>query len=742
MQTQEIAGVPLSLEAAFEQAGSLHMQGKLQQAEQIYRAILQVGPAHIGALHNLGILCFQRGRYDETVTLSREVVRLKPDLAIAHNTLAVALRHLGRLDEAEASCREALRLRPQYSEVHNTLGDVLTAQRRWTEAEACYREALRLSPDYAEAHNNLGTVFAAVGRLEEAEVSYRESLRLSPCNAAVQNNLGTILVSLGHPEEAEICFRKALHLAPEYTEAHANLGAVLLALGRPHDAEDCSREALRLRPGHPQALCNLGIALSLQQRVAEAAGYLGSAAAANPDDADVLAAWFYLRQEICDWSYYREDEARVRNGLAGQPTPGTAFRLLGTTSTLEEQLACARRVAARITIPKPAVLAKRAPTPRKPIRLGYFSANFHIHPVASLIAGLIEHHDRGSFEVIGYGFDTDDGSAMRRRLVRAFDRFADISELSDRDAARLIHADQVDILIDLHGWTPDGRARILAYRPAPIQVNYLGYPGTSGADFIDYIVADRVVLPPPQQRFFSERVVYLPDCYQCNDNARAIAEDTPSRAESGLPDRGFVFCCFNNSWKLNPRFFDIWMRLLRTVPDSVLWLYEANPLMQGNLAREAEVRGVPPDRVVLAPRLDWPRHLARHRLADLFLDTLPYGAHTTASDALWAGLPLLTCAGDTFAGRVGASLLRAVGMPELVTSSPEEYEALALRLARDAALLAGLRARLAQNRRTHPLFDTARYTRNLESAFYRMHEIATEGRAPAAFSVPAPGENA
>jgi protein O-GlcNAc transferase len=664
----------VTAEAVFEQAGSLHVQGKLDQAEQLYRAILQRDRNHVGSLHNLGILRFQRGQYADAVALTREAVRLRPDLAVAHNTLGVAMRHLGRLEEAEVCCREALRLAPDYAEAHNTLGDVLTALRRWTEAEACCREALRLQPDYAEAQNNLGAVLTALGQLEAAEI--------------------------------------------------------------------CCLEALRLKPANAAALINLGNALALQKKLDKAADCFGRAAALRPDDADALFSWLHIKQTICDWFDYREHETRVLNGTragALQALPSAAFRLLGCVSTSEEQFSYARRVAARTAVPGSDIFASRPPQGER-VRLGYLSANFHAHPVAHLIVGLIEHHDRRRFEVIGYGFDEDDQSAMRRRLVGAFDRFVDIAKMPDRDAARLIHADDIDIVVDLHGWTPDCRAKILAYRPAPIQVNYLGYPGTSGADFIDYIIVDRFVVPAEQQPFFSERAVYLPDCYQCNDDKRGIAARTPSRRECGLPERVFVFCCFNNNYKINPTFFDIWMRLLRAVPDSVLWLYEANPLVKANLAREAEARGIAPERLVFASRLPQAEHLARHRLADLFLDTLPYNAHTTASDALWAGLPVLTCAGNTFAGRVAGSLLRAVGLDELITTSLEEYEALALHLARDAELLTGLRARLAQNRRSYPLFDTARYTRHLEAAFWQMSEIRRAGHPPIAFFVPPSGD--
>ena len=735
---QPHAGVPA--EALFEQAGALHAQGQLDRAAELYLVVLKEDPNHIGSLNNLGILCFQCGRYDDAVALTRQVVRLRPDLAVAHNSLGVALRHLGRLEEAEACCREALRLAADYAEAHNTLGDLLTALRRWKEAEACFREALRLAPDYAEAHNNLGSVLLGLGRPEEAEISCREALRLKPENAAALNNLGTALVSRGSFEDAEACCREAVRLQPGYAQAHINLGTVLIASGRPKEAEICCREALRLKPGNVEAVHNLGIALSRQEKLREAAAYFGRISAVNPDDDDVIVGWFYTRQDVCDWSDYDADEAIVRNGVGGQPVPGMAFRLLGVSSTPEEQLAYARKVAARIALPESERLPSLPPRPGKRLRLGYFSASFHIHPAAYLLAGVIEHHDRRRFEVIGYGFDKDDGSAMRHRLVAAFDRFVDISEMPDREAAELIHAEGIDILIDLQGWLGDGRPEILAHRPTPVQVNYLGYPGTMGADFIDYIIVDRFVVPPEQQSCFSEHVVYLPDCFLPNDDKREIAERTPSRGECGLPEQGFVFCCFNKSFKLTPAFFEIWMRLLHAVPQSVLWFQEANPLMRRNLVHEAEARGVAPERLVFAERVPGhPEHLARYRVADLFLDTLPHNAHTTASDALWAGLPVLTCAGSTFAGRVAGSLLRAVGLDDLVTTSLEEYEALALRLAHNGELLSELSGRLAQNRSTRPLFDTKRSARSLEAAYWRMHEIRTEGRPPTSFSVPPSG---
>jgi predicted O-linked N-acetylglucosamine transferase (SPINDLY family) len=412
-------------------------------------------------------------------------------------------------------------------------------------------------------------------------------------------------------------------------------------------------------------------------------------------------------------------------------------KLLALSSTPEEQLDCARRVAAKIAVPKSAMLPHPQPRPSERVRLGYLSADFRQHPTAFVIAGLIERHDRRDFEVVGYSYGPTTEDKMRARLSAGFDHFVDICKMPHRQAAELIRADAVDILIDLTGFTRYCRPAILAYRPAPIQVNYLGYGGTMGADFIDYIIVDPFVVPPDQQPFFNERLVHLPNWYLCNDDTHEIAERTPARTECDLPEQDFVFCCYL-SYKLTPGFFDVWMRLLNAVPGSVLWLVAANSnsLVRDNLRREAVVRGVASERLVFATPAARPEYLARLALADLFLDTLPYNAGATASDALGAGLPVLTCSGSTFVGRMAGSLLTAAGLPELITDSLDAYERLALRLATEPGLLAALRRKLARNRSTAPLFDIGRFTRDLEAAYWRMWERWRAGCPPAAFSVP------
>jgi protein O-GlcNAc transferase len=766
--TRAVALMPEFAGAHVNFAAALIGLGRFAEAEAPLRRALDLMPDHAEIHRDLGRVLTELGRLDEAVASCQRAVALVPDDFEAHFYLGAALRAQNRLEDAVASYRQAM-LRPGSAEGHtrlgnllkalgkadeavashqqalalvpdnpmvlNNLGCALQAQNRLDEAVANYRRALALKPDFADAHNNLGTALQAQYRLDDAAASYQRALALKPDFAEAHNNLGVLLTDLGTLDEAIASCQKALLCVPNNAAIHNNLGNALLARNRLDDAIASYRRALALDPAYAQAHCNLGEALEIQGRPSEAVASLGRALALKPDHAVALATWFHTKQRVCDWSGYRVDEARVRNAVAAEPPLGGPFILLSLWSTPEEQFDCARRVAEAFTVPESAVLPRPRPGPRDRIRLGYLSADFRHHATAFLIAGLIEHHDRRGFEVIGYSCGSDDESAIRARLAAGFDRFVDLSKISHRQAAEQIHADAVDILIDLKGFTRYCRTAILAHRPAPIQVNYLGYPGTMGADFIDYIIVDPFVVPLDQQSFYSEKLVHLADCYQCNDDKRVISEQTPSRVQCGLPKHGFIFCCFNNTYKITPIFFDIWMRLLCAVPGSVLWLLGMNASAKGNLAREAAARGVDPERLVFAPPLPVAKHLARHRLADLFLDTLPVNAHTTASDALWAGLPLLTCAGNTFAGRVSGSLLRAIGLGELVTTSLEEYEALALRLAQEPEALARLRARLAQNRLTHPLFDTERYARHLEAAYRRMWEIGRAGQPPAAFSV-------
>jgi predicted O-linked N-acetylglucosamine transferase (SPINDLY family) len=401
----------------------------------------------------------------------------------------------------------------------------------------------------------------------------------------------------------------------------------------------------------------------------------------------------------------------------------------------QDQLLCARTWAAN-QVPSRPGLARGAYNHDR-LRVAYVSADFHQHATAMLLAGVLEEHDRERFEIIGVSFGPDDSSALRKRVIAACDRFVDLGSASDQEIAQRLLEFETDIAVDLKGYTQGSRPGIFACRPAPIQINYLGHPGTMGAEYIDYILADEIVIPREQQRYFAEQVVYLPGCYQANDSKRPIAQTTLNRADAGLPENAFVFCCFNNSCKITREIFGAWMRLLSDIESSVLWLLAGNDTAVHNLRIAAEAAGISPQRLVFAPRASPGEHLARHRLADLFVDTLPCSAHTAASDALWAGLPLITVAGTTFAGRVAASLLTALGLPQLITHSLADYEAVALSLAREPEKLATIRRTVGERRNTSTLFDTQRITRSLERAYLMMWERCRQNLLPQGFAVPA-----
>jgi protein O-GlcNAc transferase len=712
-----------------QQALAAHRRGAIAEAAPLYRRVLEIAPTNNVACTNLAAIATQAGDLDEAEAMFRRAVELKPDAAEAHYNLGFILQERGKLDAAIEVYRRALALRPDMPQAYTNLGVALQHQGKLDEAIAAFRQAIAGNPKHADAYFNLGVVLRLQNHVDEAAAAYRRVVELDPSHAAARNNLALILSEAGELAAADVLQRQAVGLWPDYAEGHNNLGAVLLDQGRPQEALDALRAAVKLKPDYPEAYLNMGNALRELGSLAEAIDAYRRAIELRPTYAEALAQLVYHHARACDWSDTGAEEtllSAVRQNAARIPP----FMLMATAATGADQLLCARKWVEHFAVPEEQVFAHHAaPRPGRS-RIGYLSSDFHDHATAYLTAELIERHDRGRFEIHGYSYGADSGGDMRARLVSAFDRFTDIDALSHRDAAARIRADDVDILVDLKGHTHRARPKILAFRPAPVQVNYLGFPGTMGAPFIDYIVADDFVVPRDRQTLYAEKLAYLPDCYQPNDTRRAIAA-APGRAACGLPAQGFVFCAFNNSFKITPAFFAIWIRLLQQVPGSVLWLLESNALVRRNLTAAAAAAGVDPGRLVFAPILPHGQHLARHRHADLFLDTLPCNAHTTASDALWAGLPVLTCVGETFAGRVAGSIVAAAGLSELAANSPRDYEALALKLARDPARLADIRSRLGAGRASLPLFDMAKRTRDLEALYARMAEIWRSGQ-PAA----------
>jgi protein O-GlcNAc transferase len=638
------------------------------------------------------------------------------------------------LRTAEEIARSVLANDPRDVESLRLLGTSLLYQERHHEALAPLREAYERAPRRGLGHR-LGYCHLALGDFRSAELVLEREIRAYPDLVDARNALGVALIHQSRREDALKVFLEAAQLDPRSVEANNNIGNVLHDLGRDEEAIPYLQKAIELKPDLGDAYHNLGAAFQSLKRHAEAIASLQKALSIAPHLTYTLSHLVWNEMAICRWADLGSHIDAVRADLRDRNIAASPFTYVAISPSPAEQRLCAE-LHVRQNFP-----ARQTPSwqgiryRHEKIRLAYLSADFSEHATAQLAAGLFELHDRSKFEIHGFSYGSDDHSPMRKRLIAGFDRFVDVRSEADANVARMLRDFEVDIAIDLKGYTTDARPGILACRPAPIQVSYLGFPGTSGAEYIDYIVADRFVLPGEDQQFYTEKVVYLPDCYQVNDAGRKISEQTPTRAACGLPENSFVFCCFNNNFKINPQVFDIWMRLLREVPGSVLWLLEDNSEARRNLIHEARARGVSPGRLVFAGRVPHPEHLARHRLADLFLDTLPYNAHTTASDALWAGLPLLTCAGSSFAGRVAGSLLRAVGLPELVTHTLQDYEVLALKLAQDPRLHGDLRARLARNRSTMPLFSTDRFRRHIESAYRTMWEIWQSGGGPRGFEV-------
>lgn len=596
-------------------------------------------------------------------------------------------------------------------------------------AERIYRDVLESQPAHFDSLHMLGLAALQRARTEAGIALIQRAIGINDRVPAAHNNLGKGFLDLQRPEAALPCFDRALALDAGHREIHLNRAKAQLALGRSDEALASYQDALALQPD-AEIHRNCGNILYRQKRYREALAAYDSAWRLKPDLLGIEGHRLDTRLHLADWNDLDQDAASlVASVRAGKPST-QPFIFLAAPGQAADQQQCARLWAERLHPPAATPLWRGERYAHERIRIAYLSADFRMHPMAFLFAGLIEHHDRSHFDITGISFGTDDGSEIRARIETAFETFVDARAMSEREIAALIRAREIDIAVDLMGYTTNSRTGIFAQRPAPVQAQYLGFPGTMGAPYIDHVIADGVVVPADERGFYSEKVVTLPDCYFVNDDRRAVASRIFSRAELGLPPEDFVFCCFNSTHKITPALFDRWMQLLAVVDGSVLWLLRDNADAVDNLRREASHRGIDPARLVFADRLPAPEHLARHRAADLFLDTLPYNAHTTAADALWAGLPVLTCLGATFAGRVAASMLRAVGLPELIAPSLDDYERLAIALAADRERLAEIRARLARNRLTKPLFDTALFTRRMEAAFTAMHARHQAGLPP------------
>lgn len=766
---EAVPGSRSAQETAFQSALHLRRQGEPRGADAICAELLRADPRHFNAYHLRGLIALDQGETHRGIELIARSLAINPHQPLAYSNVGNALLSAGQPERALASLDAALALKPDLSLAHYNRGNALKALGRLEESVASYDAALALDGAEVKALKNRGIVLQALGRQAEALASFERAATLDPLLPGIQVSKGDVLLGLGRLEEAVESYSLALRIDPESFEAWLNLGSALQGLERLEEARESCERALQLKPDSVLALVNTGnvllglgrgdVALECYERAllggprdagalygratsllalerpAEADAAFVALLAVEPDHAAALGHLFHLRMDGCDWRDYESLSSRVRQSL------GRTRRLASPLSLLmidEPELAldCARalcedrypaRVSSRPRLEAPSLVSGK-------IRVAYVSADFCDHPVAQLLIGVLERHARDRFEVIGVSLRPPGHGPFEARVRAAFDHYIDVSGRSDREAAESMRRRGVDIAVDLMGLTDGFRLGIFAHRPAPVQVTYLGYAGTVGAAYMDYLLADEMVIPPGEERWYQEQVVRLPDCFLPADDRREMGS-RPTRLQAGLPAEGFVFCAFTKAHKINPAIFEVWMRLLRAIPGSVLWLRAMSERADENLKRRAHELGVDASRLVFAPRLpNTAEHLSRQSLADLYLDTLPYNAHSTASDALWAGVPMVTCAGRGFASRVAASALAAAGLPELITQSLEAYERCALALAQDPQRLGLLRSRLTQ-RGSLPLFDSRRYTAQLEAAYLRMHERAVRGDLPASFAI-------
>ena len=746
------------LQTMLQQAINHTQQNNFSQAKLLFNYILKIQPKNFDALHAMGFICGVENNHQEASYYLIRAIKINSNVLEVNMNCAKSLQEVGnyldsikyfqqaiflspnnhevwlgcgrsfkslrRFDEAIAHYDKALGLNPNYAEAWSNKGNTLHELKRYEEAIAHYDKALSLKPDYADVWSNKGVTLHELKRFDEAIAHYDKALSLNPNYAKAWSNKGVTFHVLKRFDEAIAHYDKALSLKPDYAVGWSNKGNTLHELNRFDEAIAHYDKAISLMPDYHNAWTNKGNTLRELKRFDEAIAHYDKALTLRPDIDWVSGGLQNTKMTICSWSGLSESSEDIFKKVMASEKVVAPFSLLALNDDALLHKKCSE-IYIQSRYPFNPVLEPILKRPQsQKIRIAYFSPDFRNHPVSFLTSELFEIHDRGRFEIFAFSLQrVFIGDETNLRLRKGFDRFIDVDELTDREIAQLARELEIDIAIDLAGPTKHSRTVIFSYRAAPIQVNWLGYPGTIGADYIDYIVADKIIIPETHQQFYNEKIVYLPNTYMVDDSKRIASTRVFTRVECGLPQNTFIFCCFNNDYKFNPQVLDSWSRILLAAKKSVIWIPENNEYFRANITIEFNKRGIDSMRVVFAPRVDlMADHLARYTLADLFLDTHPYNAHTTAVDSLKAGIPVITLKGQSFSSRVAASLLNAVGLPELITSTQEEYEALAIELAMNTKKLADIKLKLANNYLTAPLFDTPLFTKNLEEAYLKMME--------------------
>ena len=694
---------------------------QFEAAIACYNKAIELKPYFAEAFSNLGIVLCALKKFDNAVASYDQAIALKPEFAEAYSNRGIALQELKQLEAALASCDRAIALKTDYADAYSNRGLVLKELKQFKAAVLSYDKAILLKPDYADAYSNRGLALQALKQFDLALESYNKAIALQPDLAEAYSNRGLALHALKKLGAALDSYDKAIMLKPDYAEAYCNKGVVLHELKQLTAAVAYYDKAISLKPDFAMCYANRGVVLQELKQVDAAVSSFDAAIALQPEYEYLLGMRQHAKMLKCDWQDYSHSVLELSRRIQNNEKASPSFPVLALHISLHDQFKAAEIWVANKHPYNPSL----GPIPRAArklkIRIGYYSGEFRLHPVAILTAGLFEQHDKSRFELFAFCYGPNTHDDMRKRIANAFDKFLDVSTKSDEEIALISRELGIDIAIDLSGLTQDGRTGIFSYRAAPIQLSYIGYLGSMGANYYDYLLADSTIIPINSQANYSEKIVYLPS-YQVNDHKQEIQYAALTRQKLGLPSKGFVYCCFNANYKITPTTFDGWMRILNSVPESVLLLYADNQSAVKNLKLEAEKRGVDSERLIFGGMLNRSAYLARYRCADLFLDTLPYNAGATASDALWTGLPVLTCMGESFASRVGASLLNAIGLPELVTQTQAEYEALAIELATNSAKLNSIIDKLERNRLTTSLFDTPQFAKDIEAAYIKMYE--------------------
>ncbi len=670
----------------------------------------------LNTLLQKGFLLHQQGQLLEAQSIYEEILRFDSQNFDALHLLAMITNTMQNNDQALELIAKALKINENYSPAWLTQGNIYKSLKQFNSALDSYNKAIEVHPEFAEAHYNLGTVLQAINEFDQAIRSYERAVQLKQDLVQAHYNLGVIYFEQKEFEKAIASYSEAIQHKSNYAEAYNNLGNTYKEQGNSNQALLNYNHTLELNPNFTEALCNRGLLLQENKHVNLAIHDFEKALALHPLFENLTGMFLHAKMLACDWEGISLLLEILKTQIRKNEKVAQPFAVLGLIDSLEIQALCVTSFTTPKYLPRPVLGPCSSQVQKTKIRIGYFSADFGNHPVSFLTAELFELHDRNHFEVFAFSFREQNHDEWSTRLLNGFDHFIDARQYTDIQVAKLARDLHIDIAIDLGGFTTFNHADVFTYRPAPIQLSYLGFLGTMGPHFMDYIIADQTIIPQESQHFYSEKIIYLPS-YQVNDSKRKISDRAFSRNELGLPETGFVFCCFNNNFKITPNTFDGWMRILHAVHDSVLFLYAENPWAESNLKLEAQKRGILPTRLIFGQRLARDEYLARYQVCDLFLDTLPYNAGTTASDALWAGLPVLTLMGESFASRVAASLLQAIHLPELITTSQSDYEALAIHIGNHPQLLLELKKKLGNNRLTTPLFNTAQFTKSLESAY-------------------------